>query len=203
MDKEIYIIRHGQTDYNLQGIVQGRGINSSLNATGQSQGDKFYEKYGNIGIDKIYVSNLQRTHQTVKRFINDEIPTIKTPLIDEINWGIYEGVAHDPKSHDEYRYIIDQWTAGDLSLKIQGGESAADLQARLEPFIETIKTDLSRKILVCTHGRTLRALLCLLSGESVANMETFPHSNTTLYKVDFRSGTFIIIDSDNTSHLHG
>ncbi len=201
MDKEIYIIRHGQTDYNLQNIVQGRGINSSLNSTGQDQAAKFYQKYSNVGFDKLYASNLHRTHQTIAPFIEEGIPLVKTPWIDEISWGIYEGVAHNPGSHTEYISIINRWTEGELSLKIEGGESAADLQGRLEPFIEMIKKDTAKKILVCTHGRTLRALLCLLSGDSVARMESFSHSNTTLYRVDFKNGIFKIIDSNNTSHL--
>jgi broad specificity phosphatase PhoE len=45
MDKELYIIRHGETDLNKQGIVQGRGINSDLNDTGRAQAAAFFKMY--------------------------------------------------------------------------------------------------------------------------------------------------------------
>ncbi|MEO0734980.1 MAG: histidine phosphatase family protein, partial [Bacteroidota bacterium] len=41
----VYIVRHGQTDFNLQGIVQGSGVDASLNDTGRSQGQHLYEQY--------------------------------------------------------------------------------------------------------------------------------------------------------------
>jgi bisphosphoglycerate-dependent phosphoglycerate mutase len=66
--KTIYLIRHGQTDFNKQGIVQGSGVDSSLNEEGHAQARKFYEAYHHINFDKIYVTELQRTHQTVAPF---------------------------------------------------------------------------------------------------------------------------------------
>ena len=56
--KTIYIIRHGETDYNKQGVIQGRGIDSSLNEMGQQQALQFYRAYHHIGFDIIYTSEL-------------------------------------------------------------------------------------------------------------------------------------------------
>jgi bisphosphoglycerate-dependent phosphoglycerate mutase len=54
--KKIYIIRHGQTDFNKNGIVQGAGVDSSLNETGRQQAKAFYDKYKGEGFEKVYVS---------------------------------------------------------------------------------------------------------------------------------------------------
>ena len=43
--KEIFIIRHGETDYNLQGIIQGKGVNPSLNDKGRKQAQLFFDHY--------------------------------------------------------------------------------------------------------------------------------------------------------------
>ncbi|MEZ5023353.1 MAG: histidine phosphatase family protein [Chitinophagales bacterium] len=95
--KEIYIIRHGQTDFNLKKIVQGRGVDSELNTTGQQQAKAFFDHYKHIEFDHIFISELQRTKQTVQNFIDLEIPHTKLASLDEINWGIYEGVSHSPE----------------------------------------------------------------------------------------------------------
>jgi probable phosphoglycerate mutase len=47
LTREFFIIRHGETDFNLQGIVQGRGVDPSLNETGRRQANQFYEYYKN------------------------------------------------------------------------------------------------------------------------------------------------------------
>ncbi|RZK17301.1 MAG: histidine phosphatase family protein, partial [Flavobacterium sp.] len=89
--KEIYIIRHGETELNRQGIVQGRGVNSDLNDTGRAQATAFYEHYKNIKFDKIYTSELKRTHQTVNSFIELGLPWQQLGGLDELAWGIWEG----------------------------------------------------------------------------------------------------------------
>ena len=66
---EIYILRHAETDYNKKGIIQGSEVDSNINSTGILQSDKFYSKYKDIEFDKVFVSNLKRTYQTVKSFI--------------------------------------------------------------------------------------------------------------------------------------
>lgn len=66
--KTIYIIRHGETDYNKQGIIQGGGIDSSLNELGRRQAQQFYQAYHHIQFDRIYTSELKRTHQSVAPF---------------------------------------------------------------------------------------------------------------------------------------
>ncbi|RMG84433.1 MAG: histidine phosphatase family protein, partial [Bacteroidetes bacterium] len=87
MEKTIFILRHGQTDYNRQGIVQGGGVDSSLNETGEAQAQAFYEKYAGEGFEVVLTSTLQRTRQTVQSFIESGIPWEQFPEIDEMSWG--------------------------------------------------------------------------------------------------------------------
>jgi phosphoserine phosphatase len=63
--KTLYIIRHGETDQNLANVVQGKGINASLNATGRKQALSFFKKYSKEPIDYIFTSTLRRTQETV------------------------------------------------------------------------------------------------------------------------------------------
>jgi len=102
MNKTIYIVRHGQTELNRLGIIQGRGINTDLNDEGRAQAALFFEAYKSVHFDKIYVSSLKRTQQSVQQFIDLGIPYEKLPGLDELGWGIYEGQAPTPENRIAY-----------------------------------------------------------------------------------------------------
>jgi len=203
MKKEIYLIRHGQTDYNVKGIVQGRGINSDLNATGRKQAAAFFKTFGNIPFDVVYTSELKRTQQTVASFIESGIPHIKDAALDEIDWGIYEGVESNPVMHARFMDIVGQWRQGDLHIKIEGGESAQELHERQLPFIDHLRVIPQNRVLVCSHGRSIRAMLCAMTGKAISEMDDFPHQNTTLYRLFYRDEEFHIDLFNNTDHLNG
>ncbi len=201
MTKNIYIIRHGQTDFNVKQVVQGRGINSDLNDTGIQQAKLFFESHKEIKFDIVYTSSLRRTWQTVDGFISKKIPHIATKNLDEIDWGIFEGVEHHPTLQKEYYDIIEEWKKGNLSIKIEGGESAQDLADRLQPFVNEITNIEEQTILVCTHGRTLRVLICLLLNKPISEMDEFEHQNTCLYHLEYKDGIFVLLKENDITHL--
>lgn len=204
MEKELFIIRHGQTDLNLRGIVQGRGINSPLNETGFLQANAFYEEYAEAGFDRIYTSSLLRTHQTVARFVSDGIPWTQHAGLDEISWGIYEGKDLTPAILEGFAALTDAWERGDLDASVEGGESPNALVARQRQAMdEIVGREEDRKVLVCMHGRAMRVLLCWLTGKPVSQMEDFPHTNTALYRVRYADSRYEIVDAYNTRHLEG
>ena len=59
--KTIYLIRHGETDYNRRGVVQGSGIDSDLNEMGRAQAMAFFQAYQHVPFAKLYISGL-KTH---------------------------------------------------------------------------------------------------------------------------------------------
>lgn len=202
MDKELYIIRHGETDLNKQGIVQGRGINSDLNETGRAQGAAFYAAYKDIPFDKVYTSKLKRTHQTVKGFIDAGIPWEQLSGLDELAWGIWEGKPNDENAIAAFKSLMEEWEAGDYDAHFDGGESPNDVVRREQEAIDVIKNAVNEKtVLVCMHGRAMRLFLCLLTNRPIAEMTEFPHQNTTLYKVELTGDQFVIKEFNNTDHL--
>lgn len=204
MEKELFIIRHGQTDLNLRGIVQGRGIDSPLNETGFLQANAFYEEYAGEGFDRVYTSTLLRTHQTVERFIADGIPWAQHSGLDEISWGIYEGKDLTPSILDGFGELTGAWAAGNLDSAVEDGESPNALVARQRLAMdEIVRHEADRKVLVCMHGRAMRVLLCWMTGKPVSEMDDFPHTNTALYRVHYADARFEIVDAYNVRHLEG
>ncbi len=200
--KELYIIRHGETELNRLGIVQGRGVDASLNETGIAQAEAFFQKYNQVKFDKVYTSSLVRTHQTVKGFLDLGLPWEQLDGLDELAWGEWEGKVNTPESRLAFRAIVKEWQLGNYNAKFVGGESPNEVGVRLAKAMEHIKNQTTEEcVLICMHGRALRLLLCLLLNKPYTDMESFAHANTTLYSLKFDGHTFELIDANNTSHL--
>jgi probable phosphoglycerate mutase len=202
--KKIYIIRHGQTDFNLKGIVQGSGVDSSLNAFGRIQSEAFYNTYRHVPFSKVYTSALKRSIESVSGFLNLGIPHEVLPGLNEISWGRKEGQPITPEEDAYYHDMLNEWRKGNTSLRIEGGESPDDVVARMKPAVQTI---LSRSeehtVLVCMHGRAMRILLCHLLNYPLKSMDVFEHENLCLYVLNF-TGTMVSVETYNdTRHLKG
>lgn len=200
--KTLYIVRHGQTDLNKQGIVQGRGMDTDLNEEGRRQAQLFYRSYGYIDFDKIYISTLKRTQQSIQPFIDKGIPFEKLPGLDELAWGIHEGQPSTPETKAAFLHLMREWTRGNLDEKFENGESPNEVQARQKEALDHIMSKpVEKTVLVCMHGRAMRLLLCLLTEQPLTKMESFPHQNLVLYKVTYNGEKFEIADFNNSIHL--
>lgn len=202
MKKTFYFIRHGQTDLNLRGIVQGRGVNSPLNENGFKQAQAFFEAYKHVPFDKIYTSTLLRTKQTVEPFVQLGIPTEELMGLDEISWGIYEGQEQNEDIMRGFDDLVRAWRNNELDAAVERGESPNALIMRQKEAIAYMLNQADEKtVLVCMHGRALRILLCHLTDISACKMDDFPHTNTALYILEYADGKFRIVDHYNTKHL--
>lgn len=202
MSRELFIIRHGETDLNLQGIVQGRGVDPSLNDTGKNQADLFYEHYKMASFDAVYTSSLRRTHESVNRFISDGIPWQQFSELDEISWGVFEGKRASADFKILYRALLESWQKGDVDAKAPAGESPREVQERQLRFLKFYLEQPHKKTLLCMHGRAMRIFLPTLLQQSLLTMDHFPHHNLTLYKLVLADHRFGIELFNNMDHLH-
>jgi len=201
MDKDIYFIRHGQTDYNKNGIVQGSGVDSDLNRMGQFQAKQFYDYYKEkIDFELVIHSSLKRTKQTIKPWIELGIESMEDHRINEMSWGDMEGKKGNADMHFIYRDLTSAWSKGDYRAGIPNGESALELSTRLNAFVNSLREMPQNKILVCSHGRALKCLICVLQGLHLREMESYKISNVGLYYARQLSGEFYIEVNNDTSH---
>lgn len=202
MKKEIFIIRHGETDFNRSKIVQGKGIDSSINENGKAQAASFFNFYKDEGFEHIYISQLKRTAQTVAPFSHLKIPQTIHQGLDEISWGIHEG-KKDGETFKDFYSMLHFWQAGETTRKIEGGESPEEVQMRQQVFIADLLATTYNKVLVCSHGRAIRILLCTMLGRPLKEMDTFPHNNVSLYKLNYSEEGFLIEMFNDIGHLNG
>lgn len=201
MQKTIYIVRHGQTEYNRKHIIQGSGIDSSLNDTGRLQAEAFHRFYAGNSFDVVLTSTLKRTQETMAPFIEQGLPWESFAEINEMNWGKYEGQSSTPEMKQDYRRMLDAWKQGDYDARIPEGESAQELANRIGAFVQHLQERPEERILVCSHGRAMRCLMTLLDRQSLATMEEYQHANTGLYLYDYTPTMFTLNLKNDTRHL--
>ncbi len=194
----LYVMRHAQTEYNKKGIIQGSEVDSDINEYGDSQSSLFFEYYKSIPFDMVYVSNLKRTYQTVRRFIESGVPCKKLNEFNEISWGVNQGKCDDLK---EYAELIKTWLSGDLDNKFKNGESPNEMSERLEKGFNYVLKGGHKTVLLCIHGRALRILLSKIIDGDLTKMDKYVHSNTGVYIIDYKKGEFKVVSENLRNHL--
>lgn len=159
----LYIIRHGETDWNVLRRLQGQ-TDIALNENGREVARQTAEGMKNVRIDLVLTSPLQRAVETARIVIGDrQIPVLEEPMIQEISFGSLEGSQltkelRDTPGSEYYRFFH----TPELYCPPQDGESLDSLLERTGTFLELLKTRtewMNRNILVSTHGAASRALL--------------------------------------------
>ncbi len=200
-NKTIYLIRHGQTDYNLRGIVQGSGIDSDLNAYGRDQAKAFYNAYKHIEFNYIFTSQLKRTWQSVDPFVQQGYSLTKLPALNEINWGVFEGRVATPESKVEFRKVVQSWRDGQVHIPIEGGESPLDMYERQKPGWDIIRSSEFTNALICMHGRAMRSFLSLMLDTPLTEMDQYNHSNLCLYVIRLEGEIARLVRKNDVAHL--
>jgi probable phosphoglycerate mutase len=199
--KKIYIVRHGQTDYNLKGIVQGSGVNASLNENGKKQAQQLFEAYKHIPFDCIYTSALSRTQETIQSFLDMGVSHIVSKALNEISWGSMDGKIDTHEKDNAYWQMIALWKQGQLDVKEGDGESPIDVVNRLKPLILEWEQSLSQNMLICMHGRAIRILLSILLSTPLKDMDKYTHANCCVYELEWDKKSWKLVASNVQKHL--
>lgn len=177
-------------------------MDTNLNDDGRLQANMFYNAYKNVPFNKIYISELRRTQQSIQQFIDADIPYEKLSGLDELAWGIHEGQPSTPQTKSAFMKLMRDWTSGNLDAKFDKGESPNEVLQRQKEALKVIMSKPEEEnVLICMHGRAMRLFLCLLTDKPLTKMEEFPHQNLVLYKVTYDGNMFEIADFNNAIHL--
>ncbi len=200
---EIYLTRHGQTELNKRRIIQGSGVDEPLNQEGHRQAELFWQKYNTINFDAVYCSQLKRTQQTLLKWETAGYVLNKNAAWNEMGWGEMEGQESTAETQKIFTEITHKWRQGKLDEAIAGGETPMQMQERQWLAIQQLEQNHAKqRILLCSHGRAMRGLLCLLTGQNYSRMDEWEHSNTCLYVLRKEKGpNFEVILKNDTSHL--
>lgn len=164
MRTEICFMRHGQTDWNRAGRLQGRA-DVPLNDTGRAQARAAGEKLAGIAFDAVYASPLCRAVETACLAAGLEAQDVHTDeRLIEIGFGVLEG-------SDERAFDPAFFTAPQSYVPPRGGEGFPAVCDRTEAFLrEALARWQGRRLLVVSHGAALACLLLRVTGGSLAHL---------------------------------
>jgi probable phosphoglycerate mutase len=151
----LYLIRHGQTDWNLEGRWQGHA-NVPLNENGRQQAAEIAQKLTSIGLAAIYSSDLQRAIDTAQAIAAaTDLGVQIDPRLREIHQGKWQGMlAVDIEMR--YGELLRQREDDPLSVAPPGGESVQQVRNRVIESIEEIRQrHPHERVAVVSHGFAL------------------------------------------------
>lgn len=198
----VFIARHGETDYNRKGMLQGRGIDAPLNERGQSQAKRLAEYLSNYQATSLISSSMTRAWQTASFYEEKTELTIqKNKDLDEMDFGDYEGryMNEITKELDDFQ---NGWRGGDVSLKIPGGESPKEVFGRADNAARSYIDEAdSATIMLFVHGRLIRILLSEWLGYGLKNMHKIAHRNGAVNHLILKNGSFEPVYLNKADHL--
>jgi broad specificity phosphatase PhoE len=181
---KIYIARHGETTWNVEGRIQGRS-NPDLSAKGYAQSLALREQLKDRPLSAIYTSTLQRsilTAQPIAKFLS--LPIQKQPELDEIAFGIMEGVQVFSLG-EELRREWERFKENRFTYHIPGAENFTDVATRLKPFKEKILRDhTGQEILIIGHKIVNRFLIGMLLEYPLEEIQRMEQHNGFVYLVE-------------------
>ncbi len=129
----VYVVRHGQTDWNKDGRIQG-GTDNPLNATGREQAAAMGRLMAEVKVDTVYVSSHQRARQTADVF-QGRTPVVPMDELRERFFGKFEG------ANDKDASIVADWNKRRFTWTddMEGGETLESQSRRAEAALKTIR----------------------------------------------------------------
>ena len=152
-------MRHGQTDWNANGRVQG-WHDTFLNALGIAQAHNAAEKLKDLEIETIYASDLKRTKKTADIISAAlDLPVHYTKRLREMNFGKAEGIKKidlEAKFSYIYHAFNDLKNPERYDIGYPNGETIGEVQQRFTKFANRLWADGRSNVLLVTHGMVVR-----------------------------------------------
>lgn len=189
MNKNIYLLRHAQSEYNEKGIFQGR-LDSDLTPLGFVQARLSAQEFLDKEIEVIYSSPQRRAYKTALTIADLlGLEVIVDERIREMSFGNYEGKKFWDLVEEE-GHIFRAWLSNPVKNPLPTQENMEDFSKRVESFLEDIVKGPYKNLLVVAHGGTLHAMVCLATGLGLENLWNIHMDNTGFALLSYNSGKF-------------
>ena len=200
---ELILIRHGETDWNVQGRFQGQ-IDVPLNALGQRQAQRMAERMARERVDVLYCSDLLRTRQTAEPAARKlQLQAAPDAGLREQHFGILEGLSFDEVQARHPRQLAD-WLLYDPDYALPEGESVRSFHARVVGAVQALAArHAGQTLAVVTHGGVLDMVFRTVHGLPLQGPRNCPIPNAGLNRLRVEGDTIEIVSWADDAHLAG
>lgn len=174
-------MRHGESTWNDLGLIQGQNDLAELTDLGREQARAVARTLKSLGFDRLVTSDLARARQTAE-IIGSELDLALAPdsLLRERCFGVLEGQPQEML--DSERSGIVDGVMVDPDARPDGGESFRDVVTRAGIFVESTRDAADgERLLVVTHGGTIRALRAYVDGATLEGLDAFAVANCSVW----------------------
>ena len=160
----LILVRHGETDMNLEGRVQGIS-DAPLNETGRDQASALGSRLRSFAPDGIYSSPLSRAFETAKAIAqHGDLSVVQVEDLRELDVGDLDGLTGS-ELRDGYPDFMKQWMTDVAPLEMPGGESIAALQERAWATVERLaEKHPEQKVIAVSHNFLIQSILLRVLG---------------------------------------
>lgn len=194
----IYLTRHGETEWNIEKRLQGRG-DSPLTENGIQRAKELRDRIKNIDIDVIYSSPIKRALNTANILRgNKNIDIVTDDRLMEMCFGDYEGKKIDIIQKENPNWDIKLIMQGNVEICAPNGENLKEVRERISKLMnKIIAENMGKSILIVTHGITLKALMYYFKDEDV-NSEVMGQATLTKINIDEKNNFYIEFKNDDS-----
>ena len=199
----LYIVRHGETEWNRTLRYQGhRDI--PLSEEGRVQAAQIAKRLSGEKLHAAYASDLSRaldTAETISEYHGLEVARV--PELKETNFGLWEGLTYG-EIDKQFHKVMKEWYKNPRDTQIPGGESLGEVADRCQAGIDRILGENpGGNVLVVAHGGIIRIIVATVLGMSLNDYWKIKQDNVSLNVIEFfEPGRAILCLLNDTAHLN-
>lgn len=197
----VYILRHGQTQWNAENNRYCGRTDIPLTDLGRQQGEAVGRQLRNLNFEGIYSSPLQRAHQTALLAAGDRAITVDERLI-EADFGEWEGKTKE-QFLAENSLLWTAWLDNPMKTKAGGtGERGEEVIERVDDFFQAmLAKHPAGNILVTAHNGVNRLYMAYKLGMAVKHYRRLHMDNCSVTKFSLdENGEFVLLQLNATAH---
>lgn len=199
---QVILVRHGATDWNLQGRCQG-STDRDLSEIGIRQAEKIAELLREEEIHAIYSSHLRRARQTAERISQPHnLPVLIEEEVRELDHGELEGLTFN-EIKAGYADFLARWRSEPAEICVPGGERLADVARRAWDSLNQIvqRHSEAARILVVSHNFPILGIVCRVSGTHLNAYRTFHLDPCGITRLEYKGGDWDITEVNSREYV--
>jgi broad specificity phosphatase PhoE len=196
----IMLIRHGDTDWNVEEIFRGRA-DIDLNETGIKQAELLAKYLEEVPLEAVYSSPLKRALKTAEIIANlHGVDVTPSQELMDFDYGDWQGLSNEVVK-DKYKNLYEKWLTTPHLVKMPKGESLDDVRKRAVSLVNQVTTRHQGIVALVSHRVILKVIICALLGLDNSHFWNIKVDTCGITTFVCKDGNFILEKHNDTSFL--